>query len=136
MPMTQRCGKAVGDHLLGWTLMGSLPAALYLSIHTQGPGFPGSIANEVSLVNTNYSRINLTGLMSTVDLSTQLSTLNSTVSKGPATPNEWGPCTHVGFHYTPTGDDMQLFAVMSSTQLIYVGKEFRLIAGQMNMRFI
>ena len=136
MPMTQRCGKAVGDHLMAWTRMGVLPTSLFMSIHTQSPGFSGSISNEVPTLNTAYSRLNIFALMSQVDLATQLSTLNTTISKGPAGPSDWGACTNVGFHYDPTADDMQLFAAMSSTQIVFAGKEFRLIAGQMNMRFI
>ncbi len=131
--MTQYAQKKVGDHMTGVATYAQA-SAFWMSLHTGDPGEAGSVAFEVPtpVGTTGYQRIDLLGKMSAVELTTGKSTLNTTVNQGPAL-IDWGTLTHAAWHDAQTAGNMVLFGEMSDAQVLFAGKQFQLIAGQLEI---
>lgn len=125
--------KKVGDHLFLITSF-AMPAALFMSLHTDDPTDAGSLVAEVSTSGSNYARFNMAGSLSAVDLATGIGTLNSNVNIGPAS-SDWGLITYAGFWDAVTGGNMLFSGQLSTAQDTPTGRQFQLLAGQMNIRF-
>jgi len=121
--------KKLLDHVLvgiPWTM----PTAIRLALHLASPTNAGSVAAECT--GGGYARPNLTGLMSTFDLASGVSTLATDVNIGPAT-NDWGAITDGSLH--DQAGNMLIFGQSQEAQIVPIGESFRLKAGRFAIPF-
>lgn len=133
--MTQYAQKMVGDHMIGVATYAQANA-FWMSLHTGAPTDTGSLAFEVPtpLGTTGYERIDLLAKMAAVELATGKSVMNTTVNQGPAL-IDWGTLTHAGWHDVKFGGGMTLWGEMSDAQVVFLGKQFQLISGQLEIHW-
>lgn len=133
--MTQYAQKKVGDHMIG---VATYPQAnaFWMSLHIGDPTDAGLTTFEVPtpLGTTGYERIDLLAKMAAVELATGKSVLNTTVNQGPAL-IDWGTLTHAGWHDVKFGSGMVLLGEMSDAQVVFLGKQFQLISGQLEIQW-
>lgn len=91
MPMTNYLRKALGDEALGKVAF-TMPAAVYMGLHTADPGDNGSLAAEVA--GGSYARVETTSKMSAVTLATGIASNSAEIAFASPTA-DWGTITHV-----------------------------------------
>lgn len=131
--MTSYLQQKLLDALLGITPY-SIPATLYLSLHTASPTDTGSHANEVSTSGTGYARLSLATKMGATDATTGVSLNTATLTIGPATA-DWGVISYIGIEDAASGGNMLMWGAPSTAKSVPSGDVFQLVPSQLSIQF-
>lgn len=131
--MTSYLQKKLLDHSLGIASY-TMPATVYLGLHTSDPGESGSLTGEVSTSGSAYARISLATKMNAADGTTGISTNNVTITFGPAT-TDWGTITHVSVSDAATAGNMLLKGALQIAQTLTIGTSVQYTTGQLSITF-
>jgi hypothetical protein len=131
--MTSYLQKALLDAFLGITPY-TMPAALYMSLHTADPGEAGSHLNEVSTSGTGYARQTIVAKMGATDSVTGISPNTSTLIAGPATA-DWGTVSFIGIEDASTAGNMCMLGAPTTAKTVTTGIPFQLAPSQLSIQF-
>lgn len=129
--MSNYLEKKLLDHVLGLASY-AMPATVYLALFTADPGETGSLTAEIA--KTGYARQNATSAMGATNATTGVSLNANVITFGPAT-EDWGVVTHVAFMDAPTGGNVLLYGILSSSRNIQNGDSFQFAANQLSVTF-
>ena len=131
--MTSYLQKALLDAFLNITPF-TMPAALYMSLHTADPGETGSHLNEVSTSSTGYARQTLATKMGATDSVSGISLNTATITAGPATA-DWGTVSYIGIEDASSAGNQCINGAPTTAKTVTTGIPFQLVPSQLSIQF-
>lgn len=131
--MTSYLQKSLLDAFLAITPY-TMPAALYMSLHTADPGETGSHLNEVSTSGTGYARQTLSTKMGATDSVSGISLNITTLTVGPATV-DWGTISYIGIEDASSVGNQCINGAPTTAKTVTSGIPFQLVPSQLSIQF-
>jgi hypothetical protein len=133
MPMTNYLRKALGDEALGKVAF-TMPAAVFLGLHTADPGDSGSTAAEVT--GGSYARVSITASMGTVTLATGISVSTADIQFAAPTA-DWGVVSYISISdASSAGNMLYRQALTSPRSVLNGGRRVTFLAGQLQVQLV